>query len=137
MKDLDISEVAKRTGVPASTLRYYEEKGLIHAIGRRGLRRLFDPSVLDWLNLIALGKASGFRLSDIQQMFGKDGPHIDRDTLMKKAVEIEGQIRQLQAMREGLLHAAKCPAESHLECETFRKLMRLAGKQQLRSKAAP
>ena len=49
MKDLDISEVAKRSGVPASTLRYYEEKGLIASIGRRGLRRLFDPGVLERL----------------------------------------------------------------------------------------
>ena len=40
MKDLDIVEVSRRTGVPASTLRYYEEKGLIASIGRRGLRRL-------------------------------------------------------------------------------------------------
>ncbi|TIU20338.1 MAG: MerR family DNA-binding transcriptional regulator, partial [Mesorhizobium sp.] len=35
MKDMDIAEVSRRTGVPASTLRYYEEKGLIASIGRR------------------------------------------------------------------------------------------------------
>jgi DNA-binding transcriptional MerR regulator len=39
MTDLDISEVAHRAGVPASTLRFYEEKGLIAPTGRRGLRR--------------------------------------------------------------------------------------------------
>ena len=44
MGDLDIAEVARRTGVPASTLRYYEEKGLITSTGRRGLRRLFDAA---------------------------------------------------------------------------------------------
>lgn len=43
MKLLDIAEVARRTGLPPSTLRFYEEKGLIASIGRRGLRRLFDP----------------------------------------------------------------------------------------------
>ena len=57
MKDLDIVEVSRRTGVPASTLRYYEEKGLIASIGRRGLRRLFDPAVLERLALISLGRA--------------------------------------------------------------------------------
>jgi DNA-binding transcriptional MerR regulator len=45
---LDIAEVAQRSGIPASTLRFYEEKGLIASSGRRGLRRLFDAGVLDW-----------------------------------------------------------------------------------------
>jgi DNA-binding transcriptional MerR regulator len=44
VKDLDISEVTRRTGVPASALRFYEEKGLIASVGRRGLHRLFDPN---------------------------------------------------------------------------------------------
>ena len=43
MGDLDIAEVARLSGVPASALRFYEEKGLIASIGRRGLKRLFDP----------------------------------------------------------------------------------------------
>ena len=38
MRDLDIGEVGRRAGVPPSTLRYYEEKGLIRSVGRRGLR---------------------------------------------------------------------------------------------------
>jgi DNA-binding transcriptional MerR regulator len=41
---VDITEVTRRSGVPASTLRFYEEKGLIASIGRRGLHRLFDLS---------------------------------------------------------------------------------------------
>ena len=44
--------------VPASTLRFCEEKGLIASIGRRGLRRLFAPGVLERLAVIALGRAS-------------------------------------------------------------------------------
>ena len=43
---MDISEVARHSGIPASTLRFYEEKGLIVSVGRRGLRRVFDPGVL-------------------------------------------------------------------------------------------
>jgi DNA-binding transcriptional MerR regulator len=54
---MDITEVSQRSGVPASTLRFYEEKKLIASIGRRGLRRLFDPGVLERLALIALGRA--------------------------------------------------------------------------------
>jgi hypothetical protein len=78
---LDIAQVAQRSGVPASTLRFYEEKGLIAAVGRRGLRRLFDAGVL---------------------------------------------IRKLSAMRDGLRHAAVCPAPSHMECPTFQRILRAA-----------
>ena len=53
MRQLDIGEVARQSGVPASTLRYYEEKGLIASSGRHGLRRLFDAGVLERLALIA------------------------------------------------------------------------------------
>ena len=127
MKDLDISEVAKRSGVPASTLRYYEEKGLIASIGRRGLRRLFDPGVLEQLALIALGRAAGFSLEEIAIMFSPDGqPRIDRRMLAAKADELDVTIRKLSAMRNGLRHAAVCPAPSHMECPTFRRLLRAA-----------
>jgi DNA-binding transcriptional MerR regulator len=54
-----------QSGVPASTLRFYDEKGLIASTGRRGLRRLFDPGVLERLALIALGRAAGFSLDEI------------------------------------------------------------------------
>ncbi|WP_448549240.1 MerR family DNA-binding transcriptional regulator [Thalassotalea fusca] len=43
---MDISKVAKLSGVPASALRFYEEKGLIHSIGRHGLKRNFAPSII-------------------------------------------------------------------------------------------
>jgi hypothetical protein len=52
-REMDITEVAQHSGLPASTLRFYEERGLIASIARRGLRRLFDPSVLERLALIA------------------------------------------------------------------------------------
>ena len=46
-EDLDIGEVARRTGTPVSTLRYYDERGLIASIGRVGLRRQFPPDVVE------------------------------------------------------------------------------------------
>jgi DNA-binding transcriptional MerR regulator len=125
MRDLDISEVAQRSGVPASTLRFYEEKRLIASIGRRGLRRLFDPIVLERLALIGLGRVAGFSLDEIARMFAPDGrPRIDREMLAAKAKELDRTIRRLSAMRDGLRHAAACPAPSHMECPTFRRLRR-------------
>ena len=69
-------------GSPSASLRYYEEKGLIASVGRSGLKRLFAPRVVDQLALIALGRAAGFSLDEIGEMFDADGePTIDRQAL--------------------------------------------------------
>lgn len=124
---MDIAQVARRSGIPASTLRYYEARGLIASIGRRGLRRLFAAEVFDRLALIALGQSAGFALEDIARMFAPDGRvRIDRGLLAAKAGELDATIRRLGALRDGLRHAAACPAPSHMECPTFRRLLGLA-----------
>jgi DNA-binding transcriptional MerR regulator len=129
VRNLDISEVAKRSGMPASTLRFYEQKRLIRSIGRRGLYRLFDRGVLERLALISLGRSAGFSLDEIARMFAADGrPRIDRAMLAAKADEFGQTIRKLAAMRRGLRHAAACPATSHMECPTFRRLLRTAAR---------
>ena len=85
---MDISEVARRSGVPASTLRFYEEKGLITSLARRGLRRQFDSGVLERLALIALGRSAGFSLDEIARMSGSGGrPRIDRQLLANQSHE--------------------------------------------------
>ena len=124
---MDIAEVAQRSGVPASALRFYEEKGLIASTGRQGLRRMFDPGVLERLALIAVGRSAGFSLDEIALMFAPEGgPHIDRKMLADKADELDRTIRKLSAMRDGLRHAAACPAPGHMECPTFRRILRAA-----------
>lgn len=129
MKNLDIGEVVRQSGVPASTLRYYEEKGLIVSLGRRGLRRFFDARVLERLALIALGQAAGFSLEQIARMFTPEGkPRIDRVLLTAKADELDVTIRKLTAMRNGLRHAAACEAPSHMECPSFRRIVLAAAK---------
>ena len=124
---MDITEVAQRSGIPASTRRFYEEKGLIASVGRRGLRRVFAPGVMERLALIALGRAAGFSLDQIKQMFAPDGrPRIDRRMLAAKAEELDRTIRRLGAIRDGLRHAAVCPAPSHMQCPTFQRILRAA-----------
>ena len=135
MKALDIVEVGRRARLPASTLRFYEEKGLIASIGRRGLRRLFHPAVLERLTLIGLGRAAGFTLDEIAAMVADDGrPRIDRKALIAKAAELDRTIRELTAMREGLRHAAACKAPSHMECPKFRRMMQAAASGAIRKR---
>ena len=132
---MDIAEVAQRSGVPASTLRFYEERGVIASIGRRGLRRVFDPGVLERLALIALGRSAGFSLDEIALMFAPSGPpRIDRQMLIAKAEELDSTIRKLIKMRDSLRHAAACPAPSHLECPKFRRLLQAAATGAIRAR---
>jgi DNA-binding transcriptional MerR regulator len=124
---MDIAEVAKHTGVPASTLRYYEKQGLIASVGRQGIRRRFAPGVLDQLALISLGQSAGLSLDEIRSMLLPNGqPSIDRQMLADKADEIDALIKRLRAVSRGLRHAAACPAPSHAECPSFQKLLKAA-----------
>jgi DNA-binding transcriptional MerR regulator len=119
--------VAARSGLPASTLRFYVEKGLIRSVGRRGLRRLFDPDVLERLALVTVGRAAGFSLEEIVAMAPANGrPRIDRKVLAAKADELDRTIHTLSRVRDGLRHAVACTAPSHMECPTFRRILKSA-----------
>lgn len=134
MRELDIGEVARQSGLSASTLRYYEARGLIRSLGRRGLRRTFRAEVLERLSLIALGQAAGFSLAEIAAMFAPDGRlQIDRPKLLARADDVDRNIRRLTALRDGLRHAAVCQAPSHLECPSFRRLMQAAASGAIRA----
>ncbi len=129
---LDIGEVVRLTGVRPSTLRFYEEKGLIRSTGRYGLRRLFNSHVLLQLEFIALGRRAGLTLEDIASMFTAEGKlQVNREFLMEKAKEIEKNIRKLSVVRNTLLHVAKCSAVNHMECPKFQRLLRVAGKRNI------
>lgn len=124
---IDIGALSQHSGVPASTLRYYEELGLIQSCARRGLRRQYAEQTLMQLTLIALGKAAGFSLVEIKGMFGQDGqPNLPRPTLLERADALDAQMRRLATLRDTLRHVAECSAPSHMQCPRFQKLMRVA-----------
>jgi DNA-binding transcriptional MerR regulator len=124
---MDIADVAKRSGVAASALRFYEKRGLIASVGPQGVRRQFAPGVLNQLALIALGQAAGLSLDEIHAMLSPEGGlKIDRQVLAAKAEEIDATVRQLRAVSRSLRHAAVCPAPSHAQCPTFQRLLKAA-----------
>jgi hypothetical protein len=60
-------------------------------------------------------------------MFGSDDrPDIPRDQLHARARELERQIVELRMLRDVIRHVADCPAPSHMECPSFRKLLKSA-----------
>jgi DNA-binding transcriptional MerR regulator len=129
MKAMDIGEIVERSGVRPSTLRYYEEIGLIQSFGRHGLRRQYDRDVLLKLSLIALGRTAGFSLTEIAAIFGQDGRlELPREELRAKAQDLGRQMARLRVLRDTLRHVADCRAPSHLECPKFRELLNKASK---------
>ena len=59
-----IGEAARRAGLAASTLRYWEKVGLLEAPRRIGGKRRYDRQALRQIELIALSKRAGFRLAE-------------------------------------------------------------------------
>ncbi|WP_299004390.1 helix-turn-helix domain-containing protein [uncultured Shewanella sp.] len=133
---MDIGEVSKIAKLPTSTLRYYEEKGLITSIGRNGLRRVYGDDIILRLSLITLGRKAGLSLNEIASMLlhANNTPlttnqlNIDRQVLLDKANALDIKINEMKAIRDGLRHAAACPAKHHLDCPKFLRILNIASK---------
>jgi DNA-binding transcriptional MerR regulator len=133
MKFLDIADVVMASGLPASTLRYYEEQRLIASVARHGLRRQYEPEVLNRLALINMARTAGFLLSDVAKIFGRNNElAIPREELRARADALDQKAQEIKALAAMMRHVADCPAPSHLECSTFQKLLRLGTKHQSR-----
>lgn len=126
-KLLDIAEVSDQSGVSASGLRYYEKKKLIGSVTRKGLRRQYEPDVLQQLALISLAKSAGFTLDEIGSVLNRPGTTvIPRAALIDKASNLEDQANRLVSLAKMLRHVANCPYEDHFECSRFQKLLKVA-----------
>ena len=133
VEGLDIREVSRRSGLPSSTLRYYEEKGLIHSIGRKGLTRVFKPDVLDKLAIISLGQWAGFSLDEISSVFSSETQSgVDREKLSEQVENIEKTVAMLNAVADTLTHIAHCPKPNQFDCPKFQKLLKQATQLQSR-----
>jgi len=122
--DIDIGEVARRTGLSPATLRFYEHKGLIAPSGRSGLRRVYSAAVLQRLALVSLGRAAGFSLDEMAAMLPRGRkPKIDKARLAAKIADIDGLVRRLSVARRGLQHALACEHPDFMACEHFQRIL--------------
>ncbi|MBO1256252.1 helix-turn-helix domain-containing protein [Alteromonas sp. 5E99-2] len=131
---MDISKVSKLSNLPASTLRYYEEKGLIQSLGRNGLKRIFADNILERLAFISLGQAAGLSLDEIKSMLLPKHIQVNRELLLSKAEELDSKISQLKSISEGLKKTANCKALDHLECPRFVRVLNIANQRRGKSK---
>lgn len=113
MDGMRIGEVARRTGLAPSAIRYYESLGLVPKPALVGGKRLFDRSVLDWLALIALGREAGFTMAELRRLVSGGAPGTRpgarwRELATRKLVEIDAMVARAERMRAVLRVALNC-----------------------------
>lgn len=111
--EMTIGELAARTGLAASTIRYYEEVKLLPRPARASGRRVFDEAALDRLLVITFAKEAGFSLRDIRQLFDGFASDTPAGARWKKLVtaklaEMEALAARIEAMKQLLREALRC-----------------------------
>jgi MerR family transcriptional regulator, redox-sensitive transcriptional activator SoxR len=115
---LTIGEVARRSGVAATALRYYEHIGLVPAPARMGGQRRYDESVLARLDVIRLCKSAGFVLEEIQLLFADDVPGRPATRALGEAklAEIDARMASLARARAIIEWGMRCTCVSIDAC---------------------
>lgn len=118
---MSIGEVAREGGVATSTIRYYEEIGLLAPPRRVSGRRAYDPSVQERLAVISLAKDAGFTLAEIHVLLLGAGRHRTRksrwqELAQKKLVELDAVIAEAQQMQALLRDALECNCTRRDSC---------------------
>ncbi|WP_395311850.1 MerR family transcriptional regulator [Mycobacterium sp. AMU20-3851] len=115
---LTIGEVARRTGVAQTTLRYYEQIGLLPPPQRVGGQRRYPESAMIRLEVIRACKAAGFALEEIVALMGDHAPGkpVARALAEAKLIEIDAQMRTLERAKEIIRWGMACECPSIEEC---------------------
>jgi len=130
-EQLTIGELANRTGVATSALRYWEELGLLPAPARVSGQRRYPPSAVGLVGVILFLRDVGFTLRDVKALIASRSLAADgwRELAQRKLTELDQRIAQAQAARTAVAHALACPHEEILDCPNFASVVaaRLAG----------
>lgn len=130
-EQLTIGELANRTGVATSALRYWEELGLLPTPARVSGHRRYPPSAVEMVGVILLLRDVGFTLRELKALIAPRPLTGDgwRELHQRKLTELDQRIAQAQAARTAIAHALACPHEEILDCPNFASVVaaRLAG----------
>lgn len=122
--DLTIGEVARRSGIAPTALRYYEQIGLLPQPERVAGKRRYDESVLARLDVIRMCKTAGFSLEEMAILFADEGAGraASRELARTKLAEIDERIRVLETARQVIEWgmACTCPSIDTCSCGIHR-----------------
>jgi DNA-binding transcriptional MerR regulator len=133
---LTIGELARRSGVSASALRYYAELGLLPPPARVSGQRRYPESAARLVGAILLYSDAGFTLAEQKAFLApRDGTPGWRQLAERKLAELDEQIAKAQAAREAIRHGLRCPHADITRCPNFNAgvTARLAGEPLSRS----
>jgi DNA-binding transcriptional MerR regulator len=117
---LSIGELAERTGVPATALRYYDQLGLVRPAGRESGRRRYDESAVAEVGVILFLRDVGFTLDEVAQLLRRQASGAGWPELVeRKLAELAEREERLRAARTALEHARRCPAGDPSRCPRF------------------
>jgi DNA-binding transcriptional MerR regulator len=135
---LTIGELARRAGVTASALRYYEELGLLPSPARVSGQRRYPESAARVVGTILLYSDAGFTLAEQKALLAsRQGASGEWSRLARrKLAELNEQIARAQAARDAIRHGLRCPHQEDItQCPNFNAgiTARLAGQPLSRS----
>ena len=118
---MSISSLARRFGLRASAIRYYESIGLLPRIPRRCGQRVYDDEAVGRLSVIATARLAGLSLEDIRELFfgfSGNAPASQRWRTLseRKIAQLEEMKRQLTQTQETLQRLGGCKCVSLQEC---------------------
>ena len=118
---MNIGDVSQKLGMPASTIRYYEQIGLIEPQQRISGRRKFDLQALFALEFVRLAQTAGFSIAEIKSLlesYQNDPSAKGHWVVMaeKKRAILKTQIRELRQMDRILNELVSCNCGSLTEC---------------------
>lgn len=122
VRALTVGEVAKRSGVPVSTVHFYEAKGLIQSTRTQGNQRRFPSLVLRYIAIIKVAQSTGIPLKEIQDALGKfpANSQLTAEQWKEMSTEwktsLDKRIRQLTRLRNELDHCIGCGCLSLSDC---------------------
>lgn len=118
-----IGGVVRRSGVPASTLRYYEAIGVLPAADRLGGRRVYRPEILDSLAAIRTARAVGLSLEDIRELLASSGRARAGERLAalaeRRLSELDALIADASRARAWMEAARGCRCRTLEDCRLF------------------
>ncbi|EDM70537.1 Cu(I)-responsive transcriptional regulator [Roseobacter sp. AzwK-3b] len=125
---MNIGDIAQRTGLPAKTIRYYEEIGLVTPHREANGYRVFDDKDMHRLTFLARARALGFPIEECRTLLAlyKDDTRASADVkriAQDHLAQIEDKILQLQSMRDTLTHLVReCAGDNRPDCPILKDL---------------
>jgi DNA-binding transcriptional MerR regulator len=120
-EQLTIGELASRTGVATSALRYWEELGLLPAPARVSGQRRYPPSAAGLVGVVLALRNVGFTLREVKAFIASRSLAGDgwRELYQRKLTELDQRIAQAQVARTAVAHGLGCPHKDIFECSSF------------------